>query len=123
MIPGKVFKGMGGAMDLISNPDKTKIVVATSHVAKDGSPKIVQKCSLPLTGANVVSTIITDLVCFLSSIWLFSESNEITQCVFQVDRATGELTLTELAPGVEVEEVLQKTDAKFTIANSLEVME
>ena len=69
MIPGKVFKGMGGAMDLISNPDQTKIVVATSHVAKDGSPKIVQKCSLPLTGANVVSTIITDLVsepnCFL----------------------------------------------------------
>jgi 3-oxoacid CoA-transferase len=62
MIPGKVFKGMGGAMDLISNPDQTKIVVATSHVAKDGSPKIVQKCSLPLTGANVVSTIITDLV-------------------------------------------------------------
>lgn len=62
MIPGKVFKGMGGAMDLISNPDKTKIVVATSHVAKDGSSKIVQKCSLPLTGANVVSTIITDLV-------------------------------------------------------------
>lgn len=53
---------MGGAMDLISNPDKTKIVVATNHVAKDGSPKIVQNCSLPLTGANCVSTIITDLV-------------------------------------------------------------
>lgn len=49
-------------MDLISNPDKTKIVVATNHVAKDGSPKIVQNCSLPLTGANCVSTIITDLV-------------------------------------------------------------
>lgn len=62
MIPGKVFKGMGGAMDLISNPEKTKIVVATSHVAKDGTPKIVQECSLPLTGANCVSTIITDLV-------------------------------------------------------------
>ncbi|KAJ5834233.1 hypothetical protein N7447_000259 [Penicillium robsamsonii] len=101
MIPGKVFKGMGGAMDLISNPDKTKIVVATSHVAKDGSPKIVQKCSLPLTGANVVSTIITDLV----------------------DRGTGELTLTELAPGVEVEEVQLKTDAKFQIADTLEIME
>ena len=51
-------------MDLISNPDQTKIVVATSHVAKDGSPKIVQTCSLPLTGANVVSTIITDLVSY-----------------------------------------------------------
>lgn len=62
MIPGKVFKGMGGAMDLVANPDNTKIVVATEHVAKDGSSKIVQECSLPLTGARVVSTIITDLV-------------------------------------------------------------
>lgn len=62
MIPGKVMKGMGGAMDLVSNPEETKIVVATEHVAKDGSAKIVQDCSLPLTGARVVSTIITDLV-------------------------------------------------------------
>jgi 3-oxoacid CoA-transferase B subunit len=62
MIPGKVFKGMGGAMDLVSNPDKTKIVVATSHVAKDGTSKIVQQCNLPLTGARCVSTIITELV-------------------------------------------------------------
>lgn len=62
MIPGKVFKGMGGAMDLVSNPDQTKIVVATEHVAKDGSSKVVGVCTLPLTGARVVSTIITDLV-------------------------------------------------------------
>lgn len=105
MIPGKMVKGMGGAMDLVSNPDKTKIVVATEHVARDGSPKIVKKCSLPLTGARVVSTIITDL------------------CVFQVDRRAGTLTLTEIAPGVGVEEVRRKTDADFTVAEDLKTME
>lgn len=105
MIPGKVFKGMGGAMDLVSNPDKTKIVVTTEHVAKDGTSKIVQLCTLPLTGANVVSTIITDL------------------CVFQVDREAGTLTLTEIAPEVEVEEIRAKTDAKFEVADDLQVME
>jgi 3-oxoacid CoA-transferase len=62
MIPGKAFKGMGGAMDLVANPDNTKVVVVTEHVAKDGSSKIVQQCNMPLTGARVVSTIITDLV-------------------------------------------------------------
>lgn len=62
MIPGKVFKGMGGAMDLVANPDKTKIIVATEHVAKNSSAKIFQNCNLPLTGARCVSTIITDLV-------------------------------------------------------------
>lgn len=55
-------------MDLVSNPDATKIVIATEHVAKDGSSKIVQTCDLPLTGANVVSTIITDLVSRVKSI-------------------------------------------------------
>lgn len=71
MIPGKVFKGMGGAMDLISNPDQTKIVVTTDHVDKNGRSKVVGQCSLPLTGARCVSTIITDL------------------CVFEVDRREG----------------------------------
>ncbi|CAK7245829.1 MAG: hypothetical protein STHCBS139747_007429 [Sporothrix thermara] len=106
MIPGKVFKGMGGAMDLVSNPDKTKIVVATEHVAKDGTSKIVQDCSLPLTGARVVSTIITEL------------------CVFEVDRVGGSgLTLTELAPGVTVDDIKRNTDASFTVAETLLPME
>jgi len=105
MIPGKVFKGMGGAMDLVSNPDKTKIIVATDHVAKDGSAKIVEVCELPLTGARVVSMIITDL------------------CVFTVDREKGGLTLIELAPGVEVEEIKKKTNAKFKVADDLGHME
>ncbi|KAH7198409.1 uncharacterized protein B0J16DRAFT_330334 [Fusarium flagelliforme] len=105
MIPGKVFKGMGGAMDLVANPDNTKIVVATEHCAKDGSSKIKQQCTLPLTGARVVSTIITDL------------------CVFEVDREQGTLTLTELAPGVSVEEVRSKTDADFSEARELKQME
>ncbi|CAK7237525.1 hypothetical protein SCUCBS95973_009982 [Sporothrix curviconia] len=98
MIPSKAFTGMGGAMDLVSNPDKTKIVVATEHVAKDGSPKIVQQCPLPLTGARVVSTIITDL------------------CVFEVDRQKGGLTLTELAPGLAVEDIRRQTGASFEVA-------
>jgi len=105
MIPGKVFKGMGGAMDLVGNPDKTKIVVATDHVAKDGSAKIVEVCALPLTGARVVSMIITDL------------------CVFEVDRVKGGLTLIELAPGVDVEEIKSKTAAKFAVAENLGYME
>ena len=105
MIPGKVFKGMGGAMDLVSNPDETKIVVATEHVAKDGSSKIVERCSLPLTGARVVSTIVTDL------------------CVFQVDRVNGGLTLTELADGVTEEMVREKTAAKYKVAEKLVSME
>lgn len=105
MIPGKVFKGMGGAMDLVANPDNTKIVVATEHCAKDGSSKIKQQCTLPLTGARVVSTIITDL------------------CVFEVDREQGTLALTELAPGVSVEEVRSKTDADFSVVDDLKQME
>ena len=105
MVPGKVFKGMGGAMDLVSNPDATKVVVATEHVAKDGSSKIVQECKLPLTGAKCVSTIITDM------------------CVFEVNRKRGTLTLTETAPGVSVEDVRVKTDASFEVAPDVKTME
>lgn len=105
MVPGKVFKGMGGAMDLVSNPEATKVVVATEHVTKDGKSKIVQNCDLPLTGARCVSTIITDL------------------CVFEVDMEKGGLMLTELAPGKSVEYVRERTDAKFEVAKDLKNME
>lgn len=105
MVPGKVFNGMGGAMDLVSNPDQTKVVVATYHTDKSGKSKIVQTCDLPLTGKGVVSTIITEL------------------CVFEVDRkGGGGLTLTELAEGVDVETVKKHTEAKFKIADGLVTM-
>ncbi|TXT06169.1 hypothetical protein VHUM_03642 [Vanrija humicola] len=101
IIPGKLVKGMGGAMDLVSSPDSTKIIVLTDHVDKKGKSKIVQQCSLPLTGARCVSVIITDLA------------------VFNVDRHAGQLTLVELMPGVTLDEVTAKTDAKFTVADSV----
>lgn len=106
MVPGSVFKGMGGAMDLVGNPDNTKVVVATEHVSKNGKSKIVQECDLPLTGARCVSLIITDLA------------------VFEVDRVGGGgLKLVEVAPGVSVEEVREKTDAEFVAAEDLGTME
>lgn len=98
MVPGKLVQGMGGAMDLVSNPLSTRVIVLTSHVDKYGRPKIVQETKLPLTGARCVSQIITDLA------------------VFEVDLKNGGLTLTELAPGVTEEEVRQKTDAEFKVS-------
>ncbi|WWC91783.1 uncharacterized protein L201_006730 [Kwoniella dendrophila CBS 6074] len=101
MIPGKLIKGMGGAMDLVSNPDSTKIVVVTTHVDKYGKPKVLESCSLPLTGVAVVSRIITDLA------------------VFDVDRNKkngGGLTLIEVAEGHTVDEVKEKTGASFKVA-------
>ncbi|WOO78007.1 putative succinyl-CoA:3-ketoacid coenzyme A transferase, mitochondrial [Vanrija pseudolonga] len=101
MIPGKLVKGMGGAMDLVSNPEKTKIIVVTDHTDKHGNPKVVEQCSLPLTGARVVSTIITNLA------------------VFDVDLENGGLTLKEIADGVELDEVKAKTGASFKVAEPL----
>jgi 3-oxoacid CoA-transferase len=92
MVPGKELRSIGGAMDLVANPDRTKVVVATELVAEDGSSKILRTCDLPLTWARVVSTIITEL------------------CVFEVDRVRGGLMITEFARGATVEEMRGKTD-------------
>ncbi len=99
MIPGKMVKGMGGAMDLVAGVKR--VVVTMDHNAKDGTAKLVKKCSLPLTGQRCIDMIITDL------------------CVLEMDHGKRRFVLKELAPGVSADEVRAKTEAEIIIPASV----
>jgi len=94
MIPGKMVKGMGGAMDLVAGVKR--VVVVMEHSAKN-EPKLLHRCNLPLTGARVVDLVITDLG------------------VFNIDRSGSGMTLIELAPGVSLDEIASKTEASYQV--------
>jgi 3-oxoacid CoA-transferase B subunit len=96
MIPGKMVKGMGGAMDLVAGA--RRIIVLMEHVARDGEHKFRERCTLPLTGANVVDMLITDLAVFE-----------------RADRAAAPFRLIEIAPGVTLDEVRAKSSARFIL--------
>jgi len=102
MIPGKMVKGMGGAMDLVAGVKK--VIVMMEHVTKKGQAKLIPQCTLPLTGLRCVDMLITDLA------------------VLEMDRGSSRFRLVELAPGVTVKDVMENTTAEIDVVETIETM-